>query len=1189
MADTDTPTLGLEFLRGGGASGGFVRAMNWADTPLGEPDAWPVALKTAVGLMLASPEPVFIGWGADLISFYNDGYLPILGPKHPGIGRPFSSLWPELWDELGPLIARTLGGEVQHFIDRPLTVDRPRQPNGFFSFTYAPLRGDDGLIAGFYCSAVETTERVLDTRRQSSVLGASERLVTARSLTEVVEVLRTTARASVGADGIALVLKEGDLCSYLAEDAGSPLWSDLRLPADSCISGWSMRHVATVSIPDVSQDPRIPQGAYADTFVRSLVMVPIGRPEPFAALGAYWAEVGEPSPSAIERLEGLARLATFALDNARLSEARNRASALGAAQNRILELAVAEAPLTETLEAIVHEVETLSSSGVRATILLLSQDGLRLEHGAGPSMPAAYNAAIDGIEIGPAVGSCGTAAFHNQRVFVSDISKDPLWSEFRVLAAAHGLAACWSLPIRSAQGTVLGTFAMYHGEPREPAGPDLEIVDFVVRTVALVIERAKAEAVLRASEADLRFIGALEDRLFHSADAGAAMTAATEMLGMRLGASRCAYADVDHDTDRFWIRNDYTSSGVGTSIGEYSLDLFGPRAAADMRQGRVLVVGDVAAELEPGKGREMFHAIGIDAIVCCPLVKDGRLTAMMAIHQDAPRVWTSEEISLVRTVVERCWAHVERVGAEARLRESEERLRLAVDNADVGFWDVDVLADRLIWPARTKAMFGISADVPVTMRDFYEGLHLEDREATMAAFVAAADPGQRALYDVEYRTVGKEDGVVRWVAARGRGVFDQDGRCLRVAGTAIQVTARKEAEEAIRELNATLEARVARAVAEREEAHQALRQSQKMEAMGQLTGGVAHDFNNLLTPIVGALDMLQRKGLGGEREQRLIEGAAQSADRARILVQRLLAFARRQPLQPVPVDIAKLVRGMGDLVSSTTGPQIKVVVDAPDGLPPASADPNQVEMALLNLCVNARDAMPDGGTLRITASAAEVGPDHRSDLRPGRYVRLSVADTGSGMDEATMARAIEPFFSTKGVGKGTGLGLSMVHGLASQLGGALTLQSQSGLGTNIELWLPDSATEPVEVAETSEALSASVGQGKALLVDDEDLVRASTADMLSDLGYAVVEASSGEEALGLLRHDDSFDLLVTDHLMPGVSGTDLARMIRSSRPALPVLLISGYGERDGLDVDLPRLTKPFRKDELATSLSDLMR
>jgi PAS domain S-box-containing protein len=371
------------------------------------------------------------------------------------------------------------------------------------------------------------------------------------------------------------------------------------------------------------------------------------------------------------------------------------------------------------------------------------------------------------------------------------------------------------------------------------------------------------------------------------------------------------------------------------------------------------------------------------------------------------------------------------------------------------------------------------------------------------------------------------------------------------------------------------------------EAEEQLRQSQKMEAMGQLTGGVAHDFNNLLTPIVGALDMLQRKALGGEREQRLIVGAAQSADRARTLVQRLLAFARRQPLQPTAVDVARLVTGMSELIASTTGPQIRVAVETTDNLPPAKADANQLEMALLNLSVNARDAMPDGGTLRVSATKELVGPGHRSKLRAGDYLRLSVADTGIGMDEATMTRAVEPFFSTKGVGKGTGLGLSMVHGLASQLGGALTIRSRLGIGTNVELWLPVSDASAATPGEVAEATAPLTEVRTALLVDDEELVRLSTAEMLGDLGYTVMEASSAEEALKLIRSGLRPEVLVSDHQMPGMKGTDLAKILLSELPQLQVLIISGYAESEGFEPDLPRLSKPFRNAELAATLAAL--
>ena len=376
-------------------------------------------------------------------------------------------------------------------------------------------------------------------------------------------------------------------------------------------------------------------------------------------------------------------------------------------------------------------------------------------------------------------------------------------------------------------------------------------------------------------------------------------------------------------------------------------------------------------------------------------------------------------------------------------------------------------------------------------------------------------------------------------------------------------------------------------ITERRHAEEALRQSQKLEAMGQLTGGVAHDFNNLLTPIIGSLDMLQRNRIGSEREQRLVEWALKSAERAKTLVQRLLAFARRQPLQPRAVDVAALVNSMGHLIASTTGPQIKVVVETQKDMPNALADPNQLEMAVLNLSVNSRDAMPEGGTLRITASCVKLGPGQQIQLPPGEYIRLSVADTGAGMDKAVAERAIEPFFSTKGLGKGTGLGLSMVHGLASQLGGALTISSTPGVGTNIDLWLPVSH-EAAEGPAAPEEASAYHHHGAALLVDDEELVRASTANMLNELGYRVFEASSADEALRMVESEVEFDLLITDHLMPGTNGADLAREIRNRKPTLPTLVISGYADADAIAPDLPRLAKPFRQDELAAKIASLI-
>lgn len=375
---------------------------------------------------------------------------------------------------------------------------------------------------------------------------------------------------------------------------------------------------------------------------------------------------------------------------------------------------------------------------------------------------------------------------------------------------------------------------------------------------------------------------------------------------------------------------------------------------------------------------------------------------------------------------------------------------------------------------------------------------------------------------------------------------------------------------------------VAERTAELEHTQEALRQSQKLEAMGQLTGGVAHDFNNLLTPILGSLDLLHRRKIGGEREQRLIEGALQSADRAKTLVQRLLAFARRQPISPTAVDMTALLIDLSPLIGSTLGPQVEFKLDIVEDLGSAIADKNQVEMAILNLAVNAHDAMPEGGRLVLAAANVSVGADDAAPVSAGRYVRISVADNGVGMSEETQRRAIEPFYSTKGVGQGTGLGLSMVHGLAMQLSGGLAAFSSPGQGTTIELWLPwaEGIGEAAAAPKHDE-----IQPGRVLLVDDEDIVRASTADMLSDLGFDVLEARPGEEALDVIAKNEPIDLLITDHMMPGITGADLAQIVQHRHPNMAILIVSGYADVVGLPPDLPRLEKPFRQSDLIAKLA----
>ncbi|WP_145205910.1 PAS domain-containing protein [Sphingobium sp. B2] len=536
----------------------------------------------------------------------------------------------------------------------------------------------------------------------------------------------------------------------------------------------------------------------------------------------------------------------------------------------------------------------------------------------------------------------------------------------------------------------------------------------------------------------------------------------------------------------------------------------------------------------------------------------------------------------------------ERQQSRAELSMNEERLRLATQAAEVGFWDVDVIHDILIWPPIVKRMFGISADVPVSMLDFYEGLHPEDRPHTSAAFAAACEPEQRALYDVEYRTVGKEDGIIRWVAAKGRGIFDEMDRCLRVVGTAIDVTERKRKEAELYELNQHLERRVAEEVAEREHAEEALRQAQKMEAVGQLTGGIAHDFNNMLAVVIGSLDLLNRRvGVSDPRAKRFIDAAHEGAQRAATLTQRLLAFSRQQPLNPEVLDANKLVPNMSDLLSHSIGTDIRLETVLGAGLWRTHADRNQLESAILNLAVNARDAMPEGGRLTIETQNVYFDERHVAanfGVPIGQYVMITVSDTGIGMPPDVIAKAFDPFFTTKAVGKGTGLGLSQVYGFVRQSGGHVKIYSEDGAGTTIKIYLPRYIGEDAE-PEGQWGSDLLLGEQKevVLVVDDEPAVRQFSVDALTELGYRVLEADGAVAALRLLDAHPEITLLFTDIVMPDINGRKLADEARKRRPGLKVLFTTGYTRNaivhNGvLDPGVALISKPYAIEELAAKV-----
>jgi PAS domain S-box-containing protein len=535
------------------------------------------------------------------------------------------------------------------------------------------------------------------------------------------------------------------------------------------------------------------------------------------------------------------------------------------------------------------------------------------------------------------------------------------------------------------------------------------------------------------------------------------------------------------------------------------------------------------------------------------------------------------------------------------LNEGERRLQTALNAGRLGAWELDLDTNVLTTSPACRTIFGRGTGYALSFDELLESIHPEDVSKLNRAMDATKREG--AELALEYRLVWS-DCSVHWIEMRAQQYKDKTGRATKIVGVSADVTARLEAEEQQRQLNELLEQRVeerTRAleqahaivldeVSQRERAEEQLRQSQKMEAIGQLTGGVAHDFNNLLMAVLGNLELLRKRFADDEKATRLVDGAMQGAKRGASLTQRLLAFSRRQDLKVGPVDLGQLVLGMEDMLKRSVGSTVIISTSVPEHLPPVLADANQVELALLNLAVNARDAMSEGGTIRVELKTAEVAST-ASGLSLGSYVILSVADNGSGMDKATLAKATEPFFSTKELGKGTGLGLSMIHGLALQLKGRLKLESIVGVGTTAELWIPVSDVLPTAAAgdlmPTSSADSSK--PIRILFVDDDALIAMSSTDMLLDLGHDVVEVHSGEEALQQLQDDATFDLLITDYSMPGMNGGELAIAVRQTISNLPILIASGYADLPpGVSLDVARLGKPYSQDQLANAIGKVM-
>lgn len=683
------------------------------------------------------------------------------------------------------------------------------------------------------------------------------------------------------------------------------------------------------------------------------------------------------------------------------------------------------------------------------------------------------------------------------------------------------------------------------------------------------------------------FLLSLNDAMCPLVEAAEISHVAAVHLGQYLHLNRCAYADVEADQDTVNVTGDY-SDDVPSVVGRYRVSDFGAECVRSLRAGEAFVIDDVEADPRTRGVLDAYRQVQVGAVICVPLLKSGRLTNAMAVHQAQARNWREDEVQLVQLVATRCWESTERARVTQELRRLNENLERQVQMrtealkrserqlaqlvngiADCAIFMLDPDGRVATWNMGAERIKGYKAE-EIIGHHFSQFYTPEDRAAGLPARALGSIAVNGKFEGEGWRV--RKDGSRFWASVLIDPIYGPDGR---IAGYA----------------------KITRDMTERRLMQEQLNHAQKMEAIGQLTGGVAHDFNNLLTVILGNLDTIQRRAPAhDERLQRAVEHATQGAERAAALTHQLLAFARRQPLNPKPTVINQLVTTFLDLIRRTLPEGISVQSRLSGGLGYVSVDPNQMESALLNLAVNARDAMSGKGTLSIDTEMKNLDANEArrlGDLNPGPHAVISVTDTGCGMPPEVMTRAFDPFFTTKPQGQGTGLGLSQVFGFVRQSGGTVTLQSEEGRGTTVKIYLP--CIDKAAFAETRDEDDKELQghQEAVLVVEDEGGVRSYSIDCLRELGFSVLSAEDGPAALEVIAAHPEIRLLFTDVGLPRMNGRELADEARKLRPGLPVLFTTGYSQdemfRQGKFASKTALlTKPFSRKRLAECVGRLL-
>jgi PAS domain S-box-containing protein len=740
-----------------------------------------------------------------------------------------------------------------------------------------------------------------------------------------------------------------------------------------------------------------------------------------------------------------------------------------------------------------------------------------------------------------------------------------------VIASDGAAGAGLAVPLVR-DGRLRALFHVAADAPRRWLPEEVALVEDVATRSWDALERIAAAAILRRNQARQSFLLVLGDRLREAMDAAEIAETTAEALGRQLGAARAGYGEVCDGGEALAFDTGWGAPGASPLSGRLPFAALGEAHIEDLRRGLTTVFESDAEALTQG----------LATVVAVPLIRDGRLRGVLTAGRAEAQPWNAEEIALVGEVAARMWEALERARAEAALLDlnatletrvvqrtaelasSEARFRILFENAPAAIVLIRVGRDgRAVFEAANaaaEAFLGRTAG-EILGRDVAAVMGPDDPLNEHALSCAAS--GTSVQYEVTIEVGGESRTAESALAPLA--IDGGEGQML--IGISRDITAQRSIEEQ-------------------------LRQAQKMEAIGQLTGGIAHDFNNLLTGIIGSLALMQKRLAQGRTDtlERYAGLALASANRAAALTHRLLAFSRRQPLEAKAVDANALVDAMGELLRRTLGESIVLQSVETPGLWPVLCDPHQLENALLNLAINARDAMPGGGRLTIETANATLDDAYvarEPGVTPGQYVMVSVSDTGSGMPPEVVARAFDPFFTTKPIGQGTGLGLSMIYGFVKQSDGHIKIYSEPGQGTSIKLFLPRfrGVDEPA-AAEANEGVPRAEAGETVLLVEDDPTVRDLVLDVLADLGYAALQAPDGPGGLALVRSEERIDLLVTDVGLPGMNGRQFAAEARALRPGLKVLFITGYAENAAfgnghLDPDMQMMTKPFAVDALA--------